>query len=262
MYKRLWRCTMRAAVVLFSVALLQACQADLYSGLDERQANQMISALSKHGVQAGRKAAKDGSLTVTVDEDQFAAAVQILEASGLPEAHFASLGDVFKSNGLVVSPTQERAQFVYAMSQELSNTVSQVDGIRTARVHVDLPDDDTRRRTNKTASAAVFVRYDAGVDIEPLIPKIKSLVAGSISGLDYERVSVIPIAAPAQAGSDMPRMTTWMGISIPEQSAGKLTQLAVLIVLLIAGLAAAATWWRTRRSLRTVRTYRQSPGNG
>ncbi len=258
MHRRFWQHTTRAAVMLLSVFLLQACKSDLYSGLDERQANQMISELSRNGIQASRHAAKDGTLTVTVDEDQFAASVQVLEASGLPEARFASLGDVFKNNGLVASPTQERAQFVYAMSQELSNTVSQVDGIRMARVHVDLPDDDTRRKSNSRASAAVFVRYDAGADIEPLIPKIKALVAGSISTLEYERVSVIPIAALASEVSNTVRMTTWLGIPIPEKSASRLTQLALVVVLLGAALIGGAFWWSMRRLPRGVRTYRQS----
>lgn len=66
----------RASLLL----VLQACKVDLYSGLDERQANQMISELMKHGVNATRYAAKDASLTVRVDEDQFATAVEVLEA--------------------------------------------------------------------------------------------------------------------------------------------------------------------------------------
>jgi len=257
-YKGSWLRTFRVVVVLFGVLLLQACQEDLYSGLDERQANQMISELSKHGVQAGRKAAKNGSLTITVEEDKFAAAVQVLEASGLPEAHFASLGDVFKSNGLVSSPTQERAQFVYAMSQELSNTVSQMDGIRTARVHVDLPENETRRGSNKQASAAVFVRYTPDVDIESMIPKIKSLVAGSISGLDYEHVSVIPVAARPDDATDAVKMTAWMGILIPAESSARLTYLMLFIVVLVAALASGSTWWGLKRSSKGVRTYRQS----
>ncbi|AHG62173.1 type III secretion system inner membrane ring lipoprotein SctJ [Advenella mimigardefordensis] len=251
MQRRFWWYVLRVCALL-SVLLLQACKEDLYSGLDERQANRMISELMKQGIQADRYAVKDGSLTVTVDENQFAAAVQVLEASDLPETHFASLGDVFKGNGLVSSPTQEKAQLVYAMSQELSNTVSRVDGIRTARVHVDLQDDDAKRKTGKQASAAVFVRYSPDTDIESLIPKIKSLVSGSISGLDYERVSVIPVAAAEENGTYTPRMTTWLGVPVPQQSAGKLSQLVLLVLVLVAVLAALLTWWCLRWQARTT----------
>jgi type III secretion protein J len=255
---RFWWRSLRAAALLSLLLVLQACKVDLYSGLDERQANQMISELMKHGVNATRYAAKDASLTVRVDEDQFATAVEVLEASGLPEAQFVSLGEVFKGNGLVSTPTQERAQLVYAMSQELSNTVSKVDGIRTARVHVDLQDDGTNRKNTKQASAAVFVRYDAGTDIEALIPKIKSLVAASISGLEYERVSVIPVPAPANDVADVTRMTTWLGVPIPEKSAGRLTQIVFFVLALVAVLTFAATWlWQSRRP-RGIRTYRQA----
>lgn len=246
----------RLVILFFAVTLLQACKADLYSGLQERQANQMISALARHGIAAGRQAAKDGSLTVTVDDGQFAAAVQVLEAAGLPEAHYASLGDVFKGNGLVASPMQERAQYVYAMSQELSNTVSNVDGIRSARVHVDLAQDDSRRNPVR-ASAAVFVRYEPDAAIEPLIPKIKSLVAGSISGLDYESVSVIPVAASVAETQETPRMSTWMGVPVPEKSAAGLSRVAAIAFILTAALAVLAGWWGQRLLSRGMRLYRR-----
>lgn len=252
-----WR-VMRVLCVVLSALVLQACNAELYSGLDERQANQMISVLMKHGIQAQRQAAKDGRLSVLVDEDYFANAVQVLEAEGLPEAHFASLGEVFKGNGLVSSPTQERAQFVYAMSQELSNTVSQVDGIRTARVHVDLPDTEQRRKDTRLASAAVFVRYGEDVNIESLIPKIKSLVAGSISGLDYERVSVISVAASIEQADTAPRMGRWLGVPVPEQSVDRLMQLSLLSWLLVGVMAGGGTWWFARRTHRGARIYRQT----
>ncbi|CAM4002615.1 type III secretion system inner membrane ring lipoprotein SctJ [Bordetella tumulicola] len=252
-----WR-TLRTVALVMCVLILQACKTELYSGLNERQANQMISVLMKHGIEARRESTKDGSLTVMVDEERFASAVQVLEAAGLPQAHFDSLGDVFKGNGLVASPIQERAQLVYAMSQELSNTVAQVDGIRTARVHVDLPDTDLRSKETRPASAAVFVRYEASVDVEPLIPKIKSLVAGSISGLDYERVSVIPVAVSVEEIAAEPKMASWLGVPVPEHSVGRLAQWSLLIWLLAAIVAGGGTWWFMTRSARGTRIYRQA----
>lgn len=249
----------RTLALLLCVVVLQACKTELYTGLDERQANQMISVLIKHGIEARRDNAKDGSLTVMVEQAHFASAVQILEAAGLPQAHFDSLGDVFKSNSLVASPTQERAQLVYAMSQELSNTVTQVDGIRSARVHVDLPEADMRRKESRPASAAVFVRYDADVDIDPLIPKIKSLVVGSISGLAYERVSVIPVAAAVEDVAPGPRMAHWLGVPVPAHSVGRLLQLSLLLGLLAAVAASTGTWWFMTRAARRTRIYRSEP---
>lgn len=245
-------------VLLIGVLVLQACKVELYSGLDERQANQMISELMKHGIQAKRYAMKDGKLAVSVDENLFSTAVQILEASDLPEAKFVSLGEVFKGNGLVASPIQEKAQLIYAMSQELSNTVSKVDGIRTARVHVDIPEENTRMKSNKQASAAVFVRYNPGVNIDILIPKIKSLVAASLSDLDYERVTVIPVAASEGKIMNTPRMITWFGVLIPEKSVGKLNQLILFGSLLLAILTAIATWWCLKNTSGGLRTYRKN----
>ncbi|MGO3123941.1 MAG: hypothetical protein ACTIKR_07950 [Advenella sp.] len=97
-----------------------------------------------------------------------------------------------------------------------------------------------------------------GVQVETLIPKIKSLVAASISGLEYERVSVIPVAAPVNDVADVTRMTTWQGVPIPEKSAGRLTQIALFVLAFVAMLTFAATWlWQSRRP-RGIRTYRQA----
>src|SRR5690554_278832 len=127
------------------VIMLSACKTELYTGLSEREANLMIATLMNQGVPAGRTVQDDGLVTVTVSESDFSQAVDILNSANLPQPRFDSLRDVFQGGGLVSSPMQERARMAYALSQELSNTVSQIDGVRSARVQVVLPDNDLMR---------------------------------------------------------------------------------------------------------------------
>lgn len=136
----------RALTLALMVLTLQACSVDLYTNLDEREANEMVATLLSKGIAANRVLQKDGKLTVTVDEDQFSQAVALLNTAGLPKERFATLGTVFKQEGLVASPVQERAQMIYALSEELSRTVSEIDGVLAARVHVVLPDNDPLQR--------------------------------------------------------------------------------------------------------------------
>src|SRR5262245_25886509 len=96
---------------------LAACNVDVYSKLSEQDANEMIAVLDKSGIKAERAAAKDGTNQVRVDESQLAQAIDTLKASGLPRRTFATMGEVFKSNGLIASPTEERARFIYALSE-------------------------------------------------------------------------------------------------------------------------------------------------
>ena len=86
-----------------------------------------------------------------------------------------------------------------ALSQELERTISQIDGVVTARVHVVLPINDPLRQQQPPASAAVFIRHGAEAAVDALVPQVKMLVSHSIEGLTYDNVTVVlvPVAAPA-----------------------------------------------------------------
>lgn len=183
------RRVLRLLIVATLASLLQACDIDLYTNLGEREANAMLAVLLRDGIPASRKVQDNGQLKVMVDEKRFAQAMAALDDAGLPGQSFSNMGEVFKGNGLVSSPVQERAQMVYALSEELSHTVSQIDGILSARVHVVLPDNDLLKRVISPSSASVLVRFDPRTDINVLIPQIKTLVANGISGLGYDGVS-------------------------------------------------------------------------
>src|SRR5207253_392127 len=84
----------------------------------------------------------------------FADSIAILKEAGLPKQEFQTMGQVFKKDGLVSSPMQERAQMIFALSQELSRTVSEIDGVLSARVHLVLPENDPLRQQLVPSSAS------------------------------------------------------------------------------------------------------------
>ncbi len=186
----------RLGAVLAAVILLQACSVELYTGLDQRQANEIVATLMRYGIPAEREAGGDGNFLVKVQKERFADAMAVLEEHGLPRREFATLGEVFKRDGLVSSPLEERAAMIYGLSQELSRTISDIDGVLSARVHLVLPENDPMRREAVPSSASVFIRHRASAAMQELLPQVKMLVANGVAGLDYERVSVVlvPVA--------------------------------------------------------------------
>ncbi|TKT67107.1 type III secretion inner membrane ring lipoprotein SctJ [Rhizobium sp. LC145] len=237
------------AALILCALVLSGCQEDLYTNLAEREANSMIATLQRNGIPASRMLQEDGRMKVVVDRDRFSEAVRVLEDAGLPKQAFATMGEVFQQEGLVASPMQERAKMLYALSEELSKTVSEIDGVLSARIHIVLPDNDPLRREASPSSASVFIRHESGLKIDPLIPQIKTLVANGIAGLSYDKVSVVPVAAPVtQPASATQPMVAFLGLWMLETSVSRamwiIGGLAFLVVALAGALAAVI--WRQR----------------
>lgn len=228
-----------ARVAALGAALLLAgCQTELYSALPEQDANEMMALLMQRDIATDKVAAKDGTDTIMVDKSHFADAVTVLHNAGFPRKTFESMGEVFKSGGLVASPMQERARFLYALGQELSGTISQIDGVLSARVAVVLPENDILDRSPTPSAASVFVRYDPASNVDHLVPQIKMLVANSVQGLTYDKISVVLVPALRPA---LP--------PIRAASYGSLLEIATAILfgaMSAAGLAAAGFVFRER----------------
>ena len=190
------RRTGRPMAALVAMLLLCGCQTQLYASLPEQEANEMLALLLNGELTATKIQAKDGTHTLMVDEKQFAAAVDLLRVRGYPRERFSTIDDVFKPSGLINSPMQEQARFLWALGQELSRTVSQIDGVLTARVQVVLPDNDLLQRDPTPSSASVFVRYDESSRVASLVSQVKMLVANSVQGLTYDKVSVVLVPVP------------------------------------------------------------------
>lgn len=242
-----------AGLLLLVLLLLGGCKVELYSELSEREANEMIAVLARAGIPAERTLAKNKLATIHVEQERFADAVDILKASGYPNTNFATIGDLFKKEGVISSPTEERARFIYGLSQELASTISIIDGVLSARVHVVLPDSDPLRRNLPPSSASVFVRHKRSANLELVVPQIKQLVANGIEGLVYDKVSValFPVdGAAVTAGGDRAYLTQVAGLWIHETSAAQARWLiGALAVASVLGLIAAGVFaWLWRRS--------------
>ncbi len=233
LYSKKYRACVLIAALSASI-LLSACQEELYRNLSEQDANQMMTVLLQAGIDAEKSTPDSGKTWVLVaDDNQVAAAMEVLRANGLPKEKFSDLGEIFKKEGLVSTPTQERVRFIYGVSQELSRTLSEIDGVITARVHIVLPNNDPLAQRIQPSSASIFIKYRPDANVASLISQIKNLVAHSVEGLTYEQVSVTTVAGEA-ASPVVPKRknATW-----------HIVLAAILGVLLVTG-GGLYLWWR------------------
>lgn len=178
--------------------LLAGCdkEATLFSGLAESQANAALAALLESGIAATKAPGDEGTWNVMIGEKDFAEAATLCERRGLPRRTFNGVGVVFKKTGMVSSPSEERIRFMDAIAQDLSQTISMIDGVVDARVHVVLPENDPFAKNTLPSSAAVALRSRWDADLTGAIPQVKSLVKNAIEGLAYEKISVTVFKDP------------------------------------------------------------------
>lgn len=236
--------------VAAGVLLLAACgRTPLYSELSEAQANEVQAALLAAHIDAGKTALPKGKgWSVSVADGDIPQAMAVLQSRGLPRQPQHTLEQVFPKEGFVSSPLEERARYIYALSQEVQQTLLQLDGVVDARVHIALPEQNVLEDKPPSASASVVVIETPGANLEARETDIKAIVVDGIEGLsDINRVTVkfftrkaaaLPDGASVAAGP----LRSGAGLGLPLAVGGGAALLAV------AGFAA----WQLLRQRRPL----------
>lgn len=246
-----------ALAALIAASLLAACAGDveLMAAMPEAEANEVLAALLDAGIRVEKIPGKEGNVSLRVEKGQVARAVDTLRARGLPRERFARMGEVFKKEGLISSPLEERARYLWALSQELAATISQIDGVITARVHIVLPERGSAGDPSIPSSASVFVKHQPGFSLEPVLPQVRRLITTAIPGLASEKVSVVlvPSLLSAPAASAGAEVTTVMGVRVERASVGAFWALVAFLGALLALLAAGGyAGWRYHNARRAA----------
>ena len=180
----------RIPIILALAFSLAGCKQELYGNLSQRDANEMIAVLNASGIAASRKE-YDGKFRILVDEKDFSKAVRILSSAGLPGIPHRTVEQVFPGDKMISSPIEQRARYLFALGEDLSKTISYIDGVRLARVHVVLPEVDIKGRASGKASASVLVQLKPGAQAVKVIPFVKSVVTTAVPNIQLADINVV-----------------------------------------------------------------------
>lgn len=180
------------ACLVFGIFFLVGCDSEiLFSGLPESEANEIVAVLLSENLVADKVAdKKSGTYQVFTTHSSFSDAVSVLQNLGLPRERIERIDGVNEENGVVWSPIEERARLNYAISHELSRSISHIEGVILARVHLALPMQTENAKMIETTSVSVFVKHDANVDLAPSVGKIKSLIVAGLDNLTSDDITV------------------------------------------------------------------------
>lgn len=186
---------------------LTSCGSDraIAHGLDEKEANEIIVVLESRGidaqknqeVQGGGGANQEPTWVIVVPEEQSTRALSILNQLGLPRRRGQNLLKIFANSGLVPSERQEEIRYQEGLAESIASSIRKMDGVLDADVRLSFPKEDPlnpNKKSQERINASVYVKHSGALD-DPnslMIPRIKRLVAGSVVGLDYDNVTIIP----------------------------------------------------------------------
>src|SRR5512138_1912288 len=158
----------------------------LYGNLGQQDAAQIAQALDTNNIPY-----KIDGGSITVPADRVHDARLKLASQGLPEGD-GGFAVMSKEPGFGVSQFMEGARYQHALETELARTISNLQAVEGARVHLALPRQSAFVRDRRAPSASVFLQLKPGRRLESQqVTAIANLVASSIPELESKQVTVV-----------------------------------------------------------------------
>jgi len=161
----------------------------LFAGLTNQDSSQVVQALDAAKVPYKLD---PGSGAISVPADQVQSARLQLAGQGLPEGDDAGFAVISKDPGFGVSQFMENARYQHALETELAKTITSLQAVGGARVHLAIPRQSAFVRDRPSSSASVFLQMKPGRRLESeQVTAIINLVASSVPELEAGQVTVV-----------------------------------------------------------------------
>ena len=189
-----------AVILTASIWLNRPAYETLYVGLDRNDVGQIGLVLSESGIRYD--VSSDGT-AVMVPTGSTGQARMLLAERGLPTSSNAGyeLFDNVGSFGLT-SFMQEVTR-VRALEGEIARTIQSIAGIKSARVHIVMPERASFRREEQAPTASVVVRAGGGDTVKAALA-IRHMVSAAVPRLTPDKVTVLDASGDLLAAGDDP----------------------------------------------------------
>ncbi len=180
--------TVVLSVVIFSFWLQSEEMSVLFTNLDPEDAAVALDELAKLDVEAELS---NGGTTILVPESVVHRMRVELTSRGIPSKGIVGWG-IFDGKQYGMTEFVQNVNFKRAMEGELTKTILAIQGIRDARVHLNLPKKSIYKALDEPASASVVLTLSRNASLAAnQISGIQSLISGSVEGLEAPKVTVL-----------------------------------------------------------------------
>ena len=178
-----------AALALAAYLLLSPPQrVALQNGLPEAEKARALDALTSQGIDA-QLDPSSGVLTVKANE--FHKARMALAAEGLPQGIPDGLSTI-KDMPMGTSRSVESARLRRMQELDLARSISELQPVRSARVHLALPERSAFVRDLQPPRASVFLKIAPGTTLSPSqVRAVVSLVSTAVANMPAANVSIV-----------------------------------------------------------------------
>ncbi|MFI8383172.1 flagellar basal-body MS-ring/collar protein FliF [Pseudomonas sp. NPDC079086] len=182
-----------ASVAIGFAVVLWSQQPDyqpLYGSLDGMDASQVMETLSASDI---KYTVEPNSGALLVKSGDLARARMRLAAAGVaPKDNSVGFEILDQEQGLGTSQFMEATRYRRGLEGELARTVSSLNNVKAARVHLAIPKSSVFVRDERKPSASVLVELYSGRGLEPSqVMAIVNLVASSVPEMDKAQVTVV-----------------------------------------------------------------------
>lgn len=161
--------------------------APLYTGLSLEDSSAIVTELQTQNVPFELRGEGD---TILVPRDQITTLRMSLASSGLPQRGQVGYEIFDQQSTLGATSFVQNINNVRALEGELARTIASLTRIKSARVHLVLPERELFRRERKDPSASIVLSVRGQLS-NGEIRAIQHLVASAIEGLTPTRVSIV-----------------------------------------------------------------------
>lgn len=183
-----------SVIVLSGVVTLLASRPDytiLFSNMKIEDAAQVAEKLRDQKIRY--RLVANGTAIEVPSKDVHNARLS-MASQGLPMG--GSVGfEIFDKSSLGVTDFSQRMSYLRALQGELQRTISSMEPVQDARVHIVIPNEKLFTEDQAEASASVVLTLrGASTLTQPQISSIVNLVSASVEGLRPERVNLVDTA--------------------------------------------------------------------
>jgi len=177
------------SLVIYSV-FTGSSHRPLYENLSEEDRSAVYAALQEAGIDAR---IQQSSGMITVSDEDYHRAKMMLASQGLPQGAATGGFEMIRGEqSLGTSQFMEQMRYRLAIEEELAASISTINSIKKARVHLAIPKQSVFIRDREKPKASVVVWPHGGrVVSDSQVQAIVNMVASSVPFMDAESVSVV-----------------------------------------------------------------------